>query len=60
MLRNSVLQNRGVLPADKTIKFNQAKSVLKLQVGEEIKLTEADFVRLSKAFLAEIEARFGK
>jgi hypothetical protein len=60
MLCNSVLQNRGVLAADKTIKFNPAKSVVKLQVGDAIKLTEADFVHLSKAFFSEIEAKFGK
>lgn len=59
MLCNSILHNRGVLAADKTIKFNPAKSILKLQVGDEISLTEADFVRLSSAFFAEIEAKFG-
>ena len=34
------------------------KSLLKLQVGDEIRLTEADFVRLSKAFLAEMEKKY--
>jgi len=34
------------------------KSVLKLKVGDEVKLTEADFVRLSKAFFAEIEKKY--
>jgi hypothetical protein len=58
MLCNSILQNDGMLAADKTIKFNPSKSVLKLQIGDEIKLTEADFVRLFRAFFDEIEAKF--
>jgi len=60
VLCNSVLQNGGVMIADKTIKLNPAKSVLKLQVGDKIALTEADFARLSKAYFAEIKSRFGK
>src|SRR5262249_23516673 len=50
MLCNSILQHRGVLTADKTIKYNPSKSILKRQVGDEIKLTEADFVLLCTAF----------
>ncbi len=46
MICNSILQNHGVMSADKTIKYNPSKSILKLQIGEEIKLTESDFVRL--------------
>ena len=58
MICNSILQNHGVLSADKTIKFKAANSVLKLQIGEEINLTESDFVLLFKAFFAEIETKF--
>ena len=58
MICNSILQNHGVLSADKTIKFKTANSVLKLQIGEEINLTESDFVLLFKAFFAEIETKF--
>jgi len=58
MMCNSILQNHGVMAADKTIKYNPAKSILKLQVGHEIKLTESDFVLLFTAFFAEIEAKF--
>jgi len=32
--------------------------VVKLAIGSEIKLTQADFVRFNKAFFAEIEAKF--
>ena len=58
MLCNSILQNNGVMSADKTIKYNPSKSILKIQVGDEIKLTESDFVLLFKAFFAEIETKF--
>jgi hypothetical protein len=58
MLCTSILQNDGVMAADKTIKFDPAKSVLKLKIGDEIKVTEADFVRLYRAFFSEIEAKF--
>ncbi len=58
MMCNSILQNRGVLSADKTIKYNPLKTVLKFQVGDEIKLTESEFVILVKAFFAEIELWF--
>src|SRR5467141_894755 len=34
MICNSIL--RGLMSADKTIKYNPAKSILKLQVGDEI------------------------
>jgi hypothetical protein len=39
------------------LKLPPEKSVLGLQVGEEVKLTEADFVRLADAFFAELEKR---
>jgi len=51
-------KNRGVMSADKTIKYNPSKSILKLQVGEEIKLTESGFVHLFRALFAEIETKF--
>lgn len=58
MLCNSILQKQGVMAADKTIKYNPSKSVLKIQVGQEIKLSEPDFVRLRTAFLGGLEAKF--
>jgi hypothetical protein len=41
---DSILENRGVMSGNKTIKYNPAKSLLKLQIGDEIKLTESNFV----------------
>jgi hypothetical protein len=58
MLCNSILQHRGVLSADKTIRFSPLKSLLKLQIGDGIKLAEGNFVRLFRAFFAEMEAKF--
>ena len=58
MLCNSILQNCGVLSADKTIKYNPSKAILRLQIGDEIKLTESGFVLLLTAFFAEIETKF--
>jgi hypothetical protein len=58
MLCASILQRRGVLTADKTIKYNPERSIVKLRVGDEIALSTADFDRLSKAFFAEIDAKF--
>jgi hypothetical protein len=56
-LSNSIINNR-VMAADKTIKYDPSKSVLKIAVGEEIRLNESGFVQLLAAFLSELEAKF--
>jgi hypothetical protein len=58
VLCNSLLNNGGVIAADKQIKLDPASSILKYRVGDEIKLSEADFVLLAKAFFAEIESKY--
>jgi len=58
MMCDLILENRGVMSANKTMKYNPAKSILKLQVGDEIKLTESNFILLFRAFFAEIETKF--
>jgi hypothetical protein len=58
ILCNSMMNNNNKMCADKTIKFNPAKSVLKYQVGDEIKLNKAGFLQLSNAFFAEIESKY--
>lgn len=68
VLCNSTLLNQGKLQVDKLpgwpnsagagIKLTPEKSVLKLKLGDEVKLTEADFVRLSKAFFTEMEKKY--
>jgi hypothetical protein len=52
---NSLLNNNGKMSEEKSIKLAPAKSVLKYQVGDEIKLNEADFLRLAEAYFAGIE-----
>ena len=58
MVCNSMMNNNNMMCADKTIKFDPAKSVLKYRVGDEIKLNEADFMLLSSAFFVEIESKY--
>jgi hypothetical protein len=58
VLCDSLLQNDGVLAADKQIKLKPDASVLGLAVGDEIRIGQEDFVRLAEAFFAEIEKRF--
>src|SRR6266571_2343380 len=69
ILCNSILLNRGKVQVDRLpgwpnsasmgMALPPEKSVLRLKVGEEVRLNEADFVRLSKAFFAELEKKFG-
>ena len=69
VLCNSMLLNRGKMQIDKLpgwpnsagsgMSLPPEKSVLKLKVGDEVRVSEADFVRLSKAFFVELEKRFG-
>jgi len=58
LLAESLMNNAGVLASSTVIKIEPKKSVLKLDVGDAIKLTAGEFERLSSAFLAEIEERF--
>ena len=69
VLCNSLLLNQGRLQVDRLpgwpnsastgMELPPERSVLKLKVGEEVRLNESDFVRLSKAFFAELEKKFG-
>lgn len=58
VLSRSLVENDGVMGVDKTIKLDPGTSVLRYQVGDRIRVRESDFVRLSKAFFAEVEAKF--
>jgi hypothetical protein len=55
LLCTSIMNNNNIMCADKTIKLDPAKSVLKYKVGDEVKLNAEDFERIAKAFFAEIE-----
>jgi hypothetical protein len=54
------LEPRPLLPAPSAEERGQGRqsSILGLEVGDEIRLTEADFRRLADGFLAEIERRY--
>ena len=59
LLAASILENDGVLIADKQIRLTPGTSVLGLEPGDEISISEPDFVRLAERFFAEIETTFG-
>jgi len=58
MMAVSILEHGGVMSPDNSIKYNPAKAVLQIPLGGEIRLTDADFERLFRAYFAEIEAKF--
>lgn len=60
VLRQSMVENGDVLASDPTIKLDAATSVLGLDEGDTISLTEDDFVRLADAYFAEVEKRFSE
>ncbi len=55
-LCTSLLHNEGVLAADES--YDPARTLLKLRAGDRIRIGDAGFTRLYKAFFSEIEARF--
>lgn len=59
MLTNALMT--GVpLAVDKTIRYAAAKAVLKLEIGQPVRLSAGDFEQLAAAFLDEIERRYVK
>jgi hypothetical protein len=58
VLTNSMMNNDERLAADSTISWDASRTVLGLHVGDRIALTRDDFVRLSDAFFAELEAKY--
>jgi len=59
LIAESLLTNNAVLRGNAVIKYAPANTVVQLEIGDDIRLTAAEFDRLSTAFLAEIEARMG-
>ena len=58
LMSDSLMNNEGVLRGNNVIKLIPDQSVLKLEIGDRIRLGAAQFERLSKAFLAEIQSKF--
>jgi hypothetical protein len=60
VLCRSIMENDGVMVADKSVKLSPATSVLKHAVGDRIGLTTSDFALISEAYFAEIERKFAE
>ena len=58
MICDSLLNNKGILRGNNVIKYMPGQSVVKLNVGDKIRLTADEFERLSAAFFAELERKF--
>jgi hypothetical protein len=51
------MNNNGILRDSNVIKLIPDQSVVKLHIGDPIRLTAQEFERLSAAFFAEIERK---
>ena len=60
MIVDSLISHNGVMRADKQIKLAPERSVVGIAVGDKIRLSEADFNRLSKARFTELHERSGE
>jgi hypothetical protein len=56
----SITGNGRRMLADSTIKLDPATSIMGYRVGDEIRVTEKDFLRLSAAYFAELEKRYSE
>ena len=54
------MNNDGALRGNNVIKYVPEDAVLKLDVGDEIRLSAAQFERLAKAFFADLETKYVK
>jgi hypothetical protein len=54
----SMLNNQNRFTVESPIKMSPAKSVLKLHVGDDIRMDQQRFLALSQAFFDEIERKF--
>ena len=58
MLAVSLLDYDGVMTKDNTIKYDPAKSVTGIGVGQSIVVTRESFAALAEGFFREIEAKY--
>jgi hypothetical protein len=58
MLCDSLMNNNGILRDSNVIKLIPEQSVVKLEIGDPIRLTGEEFERLAAAFFAELESKF--
>jgi hypothetical protein len=60
LLTESLMNNDGVLRGNNVIKFVPDESVLKLDIGDRVRLNIKDFESLASASLADIKRKFRK
>ena len=58
LLSESLMSDGGALRANNVIKLVPADSVVKLEIGDPIRMSAAQFARLAEAYLAELDDRF--
>jgi hypothetical protein len=58
LVTESLMNNGGSLRGNNVINFVPEDSVLKLDLGDRIRLKAAEFERLAKAFFADLEAKY--
>jgi hypothetical protein len=58
LLSDSLMDNDGVLRGNNVVRLTPGQSVLELELGDPIRLSAAQFERISNAFLDEVRARF--
>ncbi len=58
MLCHAIMDSKGRMSADKTIRHQPEMSILKVKPGDEIRLNADDFARLSAAFFDELEKKY--
>lgn len=59
MISNLLMNNDGVMQGHNVIRYDPEPSVVKLNVGDQIRLTADDFKRRSEAFFADLHEKFG-
>jgi len=58
MLATSLLENEGVMTKDNTIKYDPAKSITGIALGEKVVLDRTQFGALADGFFGEIADKF--
>ena len=58
MICDSLMNNNGILREKSPIKYVPDQSVVKLDIGDRIRLTAEEFEILAAAFFAELESKF--
>jgi hypothetical protein len=58
LLADSLMNNGGELRGNNVIRYKRDESVLKLDVGQPIRVDATEFERLSQAFFDDLETKF--